>query len=66
MLAFLPANITNLTLEILGHKFDKDSSVLLYAINSFSTGGFLKKTRLYSGFKNKNNIQKNRETRKLE
>jgi hypothetical protein len=30
----------------------KDSSLLLRAIQSPSTGGFLKKTRLYFGFKN--------------
>ncbi len=30
----------------------KDSGIFLHAIHSVSTGGFLKKTRLYSGFKN--------------
>jgi hypothetical protein len=30
----------------------KDSSLSLHAIHSLYTGGFLKKTRLYSGFKN--------------
>jgi hypothetical protein len=40
----------------------KDSSLLLDAIHSLSTGGFLKKTRLYSVF----NIHKKiRKTRKL-
>jgi hypothetical protein len=29
----------------------KDSSLLLHSIHSLSTGGLLKKTRLYSGFK---------------
>jgi hypothetical protein len=42
----------------------KDSSLLLLAIRSLSIGGSLKKTRLYSGFKNIDN--KVSETRKLE
>jgi hypothetical protein len=29
----------------------KDSSIFHHAIHSVSSGGFLKKTRLYSGFK---------------
>jgi hypothetical protein len=37
---------------ILGHQFDKRLRFLLHPIHSLSTGGFLKKTRLYSGFKN--------------
>ncbi len=42
----------------------KDSSLLLRAIHSLSTGGYLKKTRLYSGYKS---IFKNiPDTRKLE
>jgi hypothetical protein len=50
---------TRFTLESLRPEMDfldinltKDSSLLLHAIHSLSTGGFLKKTRLYSGFKN--------------
>jgi hypothetical protein len=38
--------------EILGHQFDKRLDLLLHAIHSLSTGGFLKKTILYSGFEN--------------
>ncbi len=39
-------------MEFLDIILTKDSSLLLHAFHSLSTGGFLKKTRLYSGFKN--------------
>ncbi len=39
-------------MEFLDIDLAKDSSLSLHAIHSLSTGGFLKKTRLYSGFKN--------------
>jgi hypothetical protein len=45
---------------ILGHEFDKDSSLFLHAIHS----PFLQKTMLYSGFKT--SYKKIRGTRKLE
>jgi hypothetical protein len=51
-------------MEFLDIKLTKDSSYLLHAIHSLSTGGFLKKSRLYSGFNN--TYKKIRETRKLE
>jgi hypothetical protein len=50
--------------EFLDINLTKDSCLLLNAIHSRSAGGFLKKTRLYSGFKNAN--KKICETRKLE
>ncbi len=37
--------------EILDINFSKDSSLLLHAIHSLSTAGFLKETTLCSGFK---------------
>jgi hypothetical protein len=43
----------------------KDSSLLLHAIQSLSTGGFLKKTRFYILWFSKH-IQKNLRTRKFE
>ncbi len=49
-------------MEILEINLTKDSSLLLYAIHNVSTGGFLKKTRLYSGLKN---TRKKHETTKL-
>jgi hypothetical protein len=51
-MAFLNINMT------------KGLSLLLHAIHSLSTGGFFKKTRLYSGFKN--TLKEIRETRNLE
>ncbi len=39
-------------MEFLDINLAKDSSLSLHAIHSLYTGGFLKKTRLYSGFKN--------------
>jgi hypothetical protein len=42
----------NPELEFLDISLTKDSSLLLHAIYSLSTGGFLKRMRLYSGFKN--------------
>jgi hypothetical protein len=51
-----------LEIEFLDINLTKDSSLLLHAIHSFSTGGFLKKTRFYYGFANKKIF----ETRKLE
>ncbi len=51
-------------MKFLDISLTKDSSLLLHAIRSVSTGGFKKKTRLYSGFKNTR--KKIRETRKLE
>jgi hypothetical protein len=50
-------------MEVLDINLKKDSSLLLHAIHGLSTGGLLKKTRLYSGFKN--TYKKIRETRKL-
>jgi hypothetical protein len=38
-------------MEFLDINLKEDSSIFLHAIHSVSTGGFLKKTRLYSGFK---------------
>ncbi len=38
--------------EILGHQFDKRLDLLLHAIHSLSSGGFLTKTRLFPGFQN--------------
>jgi hypothetical protein len=54
----------NPEMEFLDINLIKDSSLLLHAFHSLSTGGFLKKTRIYSGLKNPNTII--RETRKLE
>ncbi len=39
-------------MDFLDINLTKDSSLLLHAIHSLSTDGFLKKTSLYSGFKN--------------
>jgi hypothetical protein len=39
-------------MEFLDISLTKDSSLLLHAIHSLSTGEILKKTKLYSGFKN--------------
>jgi hypothetical protein len=55
----------SLEVKYLDINFKKDSSLLLHAINSNSIGGFLKKTRLSSGFKNTCK-KKICETRKLE
>jgi|LakMenEpi03Aug12_release.lakeMendotaPanAssembly.Ray.scaffolds.fasta_scaffold84032_1 hypothetical protein len=50
-------------MEFLDINMAIDSSLFVHAIHILSTGGFLKKTRLYFGFKN---IYKNiPETRKL-
>jgi hypothetical protein len=38
-----------LEMEFLEINLTKDSSLLLHPIHSLSTGGFVKKTRLYSG-----------------
>jgi len=38
-------------IDFLDIDLTKYSSLLLHAIRSLSTSGFLKKTRLYSGFK---------------
>jgi hypothetical protein len=51
-------------MEFMNISLSKDLSILLHAIHSLSTAGFLKKTRLYSGFKN--TYIKILETRKLE
>jgi hypothetical protein len=48
---------------ILGHQFNKDSSLWLHAIHSPFYWRILKKTTLFFGFKNTKKI---RETRKLE
>ncbi len=37
--------------EIFGHQSYKRLDLLLHTIHSLSTGGFLKKTRLFSGLK---------------
>jgi hypothetical protein len=50
-------------MEFLDISLTKDLSLLLYAIHSLSTGGFWKKTRLYSGLKIQKKIP---QTRKLE
>jgi hypothetical protein len=42
------ASSSGLREGILGHLLTKDSSLMLHAIHSLSTGGFLKKTRLYT------------------
>jgi hypothetical protein len=52
-------------MEFLDISLTKDLSLFLHAIHSFSTGKYLKKPILYSGFKNA--CKKNpRKTRKLE
>jgi hypothetical protein len=51
-------------MEFLDINLTKDSSLLLHAIHSLFTGGFLMKIRLSSSFKN--TYKKIRETRKLE
>jgi len=51
-------------MEFLDINLTKDLSLLLDAIHSLSTVGFLKKTRLYSGFIN--TYQKIRKKGKLE
>jgi hypothetical protein len=51
-------------MEFLDINLTKDSSLLLHAIHSLSTDRFLKKIRIYSGFKNTN--KQIREIRKLE
>jgi hypothetical protein len=42
----------NPEMEFLDINLTKVSSLLILAIHSLSTGGFLKRIRLYSGFKN--------------
>ena len=54
----------NPEMEFLDINLTKVSRLLIHAIHSLSTGGFLKRIRLYSGFLKY--IQKIRETRKLE
>ncbi len=54
-------HVTKAEIEFLDINLTTDSSLLLYAINSLFNGGFLNKTRLYSGFKN--TYKKIRETR---
>jgi hypothetical protein len=52
-------------MEFLDINFTKDLSLMLHAIHSLSTtSGFLKKTRLYSGFKN--TFKKSAKREKLE
>jgi hypothetical protein len=51
-------------MEFLGISFTKDSSLLLHAIHSHFYWQVLKKTMLFSGFKNP--FKKIRETRKLD
>jgi hypothetical protein len=49
-------------MEFLDINLTKDSNLLLHAIHSLSTGRFLKKFRLYSGFKNTYKKSTNQET----
>ncbi len=51
-------------MEFLDTNLTKDSSLLLHAIHSLSTGGYVKKTRLCCGFKK--TYKKIRKSRKLE
>jgi hypothetical protein len=55
--------IFSLEMVFLDINFKKDSSLLLHFNLRLSTGGFLKKTRLYSGFKTAE--KKIHETRKI-
>ncbi len=50
-------------MEFLDIKLTKDSSLLLHAIHSLSTGGISKKTRLYSGFENTKKNSGNKKAR---
>jgi hypothetical protein len=50
-------------IEFLDMNLTKDSSLLLHVIHSLSTGGFLQKTRLYSGFKKSFKNPRNKKTR---
>jgi hypothetical protein len=52
----------NPEMKFLDINLTKDSSLLLHAIHSLSTGLFLKKTRLYSGFKNTYKNPQNKKT----
>jgi hypothetical protein len=52
-------------MEFLDINLTKDSSLLLHAIHSLSTRRFLKKTRLFSGFKNTFNKSEKQENLNL-
>jgi hypothetical protein len=61
-----PPRAAGLEMEFLDINLTQDSSLFLHAVHSLCTGEFLKKSKLFSGFKNTVHTKKIRDTRKLE